>query len=245
MRTSLAALVVVLGGVAGCGHQETADAGMDAPARDAPASEVATDTPSLDAPDTSPAPDAAPDAPVDSPSIDAPRLDAPRFDAPTDAGMCMDLPPSSDRPVAGACSACRPIGPEPGELLGECGLHRDCTAGANGRCVFGFLGYYCSYDECFTDADCAANEVCSCDGDGPGGANVCVPSECHTNSDCTSGACSPSYGCLEGGGPVGWYCRTAADLCDVDAECTAGIGGRCAYEAARGLWACDYGICVP
>lgn len=210
-----------------------ADAGlaMDAPAPDAPGADapptdaLATDV-GLDGPVV--AADAATDAPV------------------PDAGACTDLPPGDDRPVPSACSPCRLPAAEPGTGgSGECAFHFECMAGANGRCSFGMIGTYCSYDECFTDSDCAANEVCSCDGEYGGGGNLCVASECRTNAECASARCSPSYGCLAGGSPTGWYCRTGTDACTADAECTAGPGGRCAFDTVGRRWTCEYGICIP
>jgi hypothetical protein len=118
-------------------------------------------------------------------------------------------------------------------------------AGDNGRCAFGMIGSYCSYDECFTDDDCGAGRLCSCDGGYESGANVCVEAECRVNADCLSGRCSPSYGCLLGGGPVGWYCRTTDDRCAADDDCTASPGGRCAFSVLMRRWDCEYGICVP
>ncbi|RLB47160.1 MAG: hypothetical protein DRJ42_26045 [Deltaproteobacteria bacterium] len=159
--------------------------------------------------------------------------------------MCVDLPPA-DRVTPIACSSCRPTWADPGGS-GDCSAHSDCTAGDNGRCVFGMIGAFCSYDECFEDGDCDSNEVCSCDGAVIGGGNRCVSSNCKVGADCSSGRCSPTYGCLAGGPPQGWYCRTAGDTCTADSECTmdGGLGGgRCAYDASAGHWACAYGICV-
>ena len=187
------------------------------------------------------------DAGADAGALDAgPGTDAGPSDAATpDGGTCIDPAPTPDRPVATTCSPCRPDSPDPGGSGGMCSTHADCTAGPNGRCSFGMIGAFCSYDDCFTDADCAAGEVCSCDGAYFSGANVCVPANCHVNSDCTSGRCSPSYGCLVGGGPEGWYCHTAADACAVDADCSGSPGGRCAYDTTTRRWACEFGICIP
>lgn len=162
-----------------------------------------------------------------------------------DGGSCTDPAPPADRTVAVACAACRPVTPEPGGGSGACATHADCTAGVNGRCSLGMIGAFCSYDDCFVDSDCASGQVCSCDGAYFSGANVCVSANCRVSSDCTSGRCSPSYGCLEGGGPEGWYCRTAADTCTADTDCTASLGGRCAYNSIAAHWACAYGICIP
>ena len=203
------------------------DAGIDAPPPiDAPGSDLGTGAP----PDTATS-DAGSDAGSDGGA--------------TDAGACVDLPPGSDRPIAGMCSPCRPTGADPGGGGGgACASHEDCTAGANGRCSFGMIGAFCSYDACFSDSDCASDEVCSCDGDYFSGANVCVRADCHVNADCSSGRCAPSYGCLLGGPPEGWFCRTSSDTCATDADC-GGLDGRCAYDEGVGHWACESGTCIP
>ena len=170
-------------------------------------------------------------------------LDAGAIDA-ADSGACIEPTPTADRPAGTTCRLCRPIGTEPGGS-GVCATHADCTAGINGRCSLGQIGEFCSYDECFIDAHCADGKVCSCDGAYFSGANTCVPANCRVNADCTSGRCSPSYGCLMGGSPEGWYCRTAADECATDSQCTDYAAGRCAYNSTLSHWACDYGVCIP
>jgi len=181
----------------------------------------------------------------DSASVDAQRADA-GVDAAdlADAGACVDPVPTADRPVATECSPCRPFGYEPGGE-GDCAVHADCTDGDNGRCMLGMIGAYCSYDICFADDDCAGDQLCSCDGASFSGANTCVPTNCRVNADCASGRCSPSYGCLLGGSPNGWYCRTAADECSLDDDCTEYANGRCAFSASAEHWICQYGVCVP
>jgi len=161
-----------------------------------------------------------------------------------DAGECVDPAPTADRPVAIACSPCRPFGYEPGGE-GDCALHADCTDGVNGRCLLGMIGAYCSYDTCFDDDDCASDQLCSCDGATYAGANTCVPANCRVNADCASDRCSPSYGCLLGGSPNGWYCRTTADECVSDDDCTEYLDGRCAFSASAEHWLCQYGVCIP
>lgn len=169
--------------------------------------------------------------------------DAGTPDAGPDAGC--DDPPPAERTAPISCATCRPDTPEPGEPTGGCMTHAECTEGENGRCVRAMVGAFCDYDECFSDNDCADNEVCSCDGSYYGG-NACVPSNCRTSADCAGTRCTPTYGCLAGGPPEGWYCRTASDECVEDADCDeAGMaGGRCAFDPTRMLWACEYGICV-
>jgi hypothetical protein len=186
-------------------------------------------------------PDAGNDAGGTDGGVDAGMPDAGMHDA-----GCDDPPPPADRAMATACTSCRPTGPDPGPGFGDgCEAHSECTAGMNGRCVLAMIGSLCDYDECFVDSDCEANEVCSCDGSYYGG-NHCVPGNCRVNADCMSGLCSPSYGCLSGGPPEGWYCKTAADECADDADCNDPMtaGGRCAYDTTRMSWRCEYGICV-
>lgn len=201
---------------------------------------AALDAPGLDAPveptDTGTAGDGegAPDAPVVAP--DAPVVSL-------DAGMCMDLPPAPTRPAEVVCSPCRPPGTT-SSGGGECASDADCTAGDNGRCVFGRIGAFCSYDLCFRDSDCAADEACLCDGSGlGGGGNACVHAGCRTNNDCGPGlACSPTFGsCGHYTGFIGFECHTASDECTEDAECGAGY---CAFDPALGRWACSISECV-
>ena len=107
----------------------------------------------------------------------------------------------------------------------KCAQDSDCTEGTNGRCIGGsFAGYYCSYDTCFSDGDCAAGRLCDCNGreNGSGAATTCKLSDCRTDADCgANGYCSPSYGsCGDYSGFVEWHsaqvsspsntCRTAA-----------------------------------
>lgn len=181
----------------------------------------------------------------DAGAVDSRAADASDDAAAVDAGACVDPLPTPDRPVGTTCLLCRPLGTEPGNVGGDCQLHADCTAGINGRCSLGQIGAYCSYDMCFSDAQCGDNQVCSCDGAYFSGANECVSANCRVNADCTSGHCAPSYGCLQGGAPEGWFCRTAADECTADADCMNNLNGRCAYSSTLSHWACEYGVCIP
>ncbi len=215
----------------------------------------AEDAPGLDAPGS--------DAPgSDAPGSDAPGSDAPGADAPgssdapiamrdayvpptSDAGMCMDLPPDPTRMTGVVCSPCRPPGAMSSGGRGECMSDADCTEGANGRCGFGRAGTFCSYDLCFSDADCDADEACLCDGSGlGGGGNSCVRADCRTNNDCSPGfACSPTFGgCGHYTGFIGFECHTAADECTVDADC--GGAAYCAFDSAVSHWACSTSECA-
>ena len=167
--------------------------------------------------------------------------DAPR----ADAGMCMDLPADPTRPVAIACSPCRPPGVTGGGVADECMSDAECTTGDNGRCQFGRAGTFCDYDVCFTDNDCQVDEACLCDGasSGTGGGNVCVPAECRVNADCEGGfACSPTLGsCGHYTNFVAYRCHRAADECGSDADCGPGY---CAFDEALGHWACSTTECA-
>ena len=231
--------VAAVAALTGCPDTTTAgDAGRDAPVS-------ADDAPGLDAPvvdndaprtEDAPSTDDAP-ATEDAPS----SLDA-FVEPPSDGGMCMDLPPAPTRPSEVVCSPCRPPGPGGGGGGGgECTTDADCTAGTNGRCGFGRIGTFCTYDACFRDSDCADGEACLCDG--AAGGNACVPAGCRTNNDCGPGfACSPTFGsCGHYSGFIGFECHTAADECTTDGECGAGY---CAFDPAIGHWACSTSECV-
>lgn len=162
-----------------------------------------------------------------------------------DAGMCVDGLPDPHRPTPVQCLACRPPSGTTA-TSGMCLSDADCsdaTMGANGRCVYGRIGTYCTYDTCFSDGDCATDEVCLCDTQN-GGGNACVPADCHVDADCgASQGCSPTFGsCGHYSGFVGYRCHTAADTCTVDADCTA--PGYCAYDELSGHWACSTSECA-
>jgi hypothetical protein len=104
-------------------------------------------------------------------------------------------------------------------------------------------------DACLSDPDCGATGVCSCKGETFGWAhvsskNVCVPSNCRSDSDCKAGACSPTvnFDCGSFYGVQGYYCHTAKDTCHNDSDC--GANGACAYQSTVGYWECSYGHCA-
>jgi hypothetical protein len=157
-----------------------------------------------------------------------------------DGGMCVDGLPDPHRPVAGQCLACRPASGTT-STTGMCHSDADCvdaTMGTNGRCTYGRIGTFCSYDTCFADGDCATDEVCLCDAQN-GGGNTCVPADCHVDADCGGGlGCSPTFGtCGHYSGFVGYRCHTAADTCTIDADCPA--PAYCAYDEITAHWACS------
>jgi hypothetical protein len=125
----------------------------------------------------------------------------------------------------------------------------DGDAGVNGRCdpPRGFDASACTYDACFADGDCAKGEVCNCDSYY---GNVCLPGNCHVDSDCPSGTCSPSPDvtvCSPGfpGRPVGFYCHTPEDECTADEQCQCnGAVGACAWQPTVARWACADAPCA-
>jgi Cys-rich repeat protein len=100
-------------------------------------------------------------------------------------------------------------------------------------------------EECRTDSDCRAGATCMCSATARGASegehhnrlNWCVPTQCASDADCSGFACSATPG------PCGWegfYCHTANDACDGDADC--GRDEACKYRLGR--WACaDRGDC--
>jgi len=87
----------------------------------------------------------------------------------------------------------------------ECCDDTQCTDGPNGtsgRCISPFVGY--------------------CGGAGPGTGNQCRYDECQVPADCQENqACAPA-------GTFGRPVNTCIPaLCEQDADCTVGTGGRC------------------
>lgn len=88
------------------------------------------------------------------------------------------------------------------------------------------------HDACLTDGDCAgahgAMGVCVCQsprGEGCGvpavTGNVCVPADCHVDSDCSPCAqCRAEQSC---GVTTGYYCGSPADECSSNADCGSGF----------------------
>ncbi len=129
-------------------------------------------------------------------------------------------------------------------LIGN-GATAICVAGDNGRCTYGRIGTFCNYDACFKDEDCAAGEVCLCDGSlaGTGGGNACISADCHVDADCGAFACSPTLGsCGHYTNFVAYRCHRATDTCTIDAEC--GVGGYCAFDEVLGHWQCSTAECA-
>lgn len=180
-------------------------------------------------------------------------------DASTDSGVPTDAgqpdsgvrTPERHRPTATMCDDERNDSPpdipdpNPGPPYVNCTAHADCTEGANGRCIGnGHDGWYCSYDECFSDDDC--DEVCLCGGGFRGDHNVCLRNgNCNVDLDCGAGGfCSPTYGsCGDYSGTVAYYCHTPADECLDDADC-GGYPNYCAYDTVAGKWTCQDSHCA-
>ena len=118
-----------------------------------------------------------------------------------------------------------------------CVQDSNCTAGTNGRCLTRNLGglALCSYDECFSDADCPANIPCKCrDSASSSAPNYCLAgSDCRVDSDCGPGNfCSPSPAWLD----APYYCHTASDTCMDDSDCMPLKS--CAFDEQNGYWSC-------
>jgi len=166
----------------------------------------------------------------------------------SDAGMiCRPPTPERHRASADVCPMDRPFFmiEEPSEPFWTCTTHEECTDGINGHCTGNsFHGYACSYDRCFSDAECD-NGPCACRGAGGGGTNHCLQGNCQTDADCGEGiACSPTLGmCGDYSGTIGYYCHTCDDECTDDADC-GGAPSYCAYNELSGHWACQDSHCA-
>jgi hypothetical protein len=128
-----------------------------------------------------------------------------------------------------------------------CDADATCAAGKNGRCYTPVSGCgcapnICTYDECFSDADCADGSPCECRAAFAYEANVCVKNgNCRVDTDCgAAGYCSPSgvSNCM-----TAYFCHTPDDECVDAADCS---GDReCAFDAAAKRWKCGPGTCGP
>lgn len=116
-------------------------------------------------------------------------------------------------------------------------------------------------DDCTSDAQCAADPVCVCNGKNtfgePGAANACRFGNCRVDADCATGACSPSgvfwhdsYACRAASSVTidGYYCHTREDECINDGDCSEKPNGFCGYDPRLARWTCAYatdtvGIC--
>lgn len=122
----------------------------------------------------------------------------------------------------------------------NCASDADCNAGENGRCMAEFIYYVCSYDQCFSDADCTNGGPCGCEeGDRYSDANICLPGNCRTDGDCgVSGYCSPTRSIC--GTLDGYYCHTCEDECIDNADCpeVPNRQRQCTYSTEVEHWIC-------
>ena len=119
----------------------------------------------------------------------------------------------------------------------NCMYDADCTSGVSGRCLAPQPlppGAQCSYDECFSDADCPANTPCDCrDSASSSAPNSCLTgSDCRVDADCGAGNyCSPSPGLA-----AAYHCHTSRDTCVDDSDCRQ--PEYCAFNQQNGYWSC-------
>jgi hypothetical protein len=158
--------------------------------------------------------------------------------------------PRAHRATATACPTDRDAGmPITDGPPGACTKDADCTAGANGRCLFNAsLTPACSYDQCVKDGDCGGASVCACRSDSAYGANVCFAGNCKVDLDCGArGWCSGSAtsfapSCLTdiAPGSIGFFCHTPADTCTNDEDCPASssFAQKCIFDVAALHWVC-------
>jgi hypothetical protein len=165
--------------------------------------------------------------------------------------------PTDHRVEGVACPEER--GPGHAPVVRDCTQDSECTEGLNGRCispnVLGPLGgSYCTYDNCFSDADCSMNEPCRCRRSAEDSApNYCVTgSNCRVDSDCGPGGfCSPSLLDIdssisgEGSPEFGYFCHTSQDRCLNHSDCDTSAcelpscgSMACGYSLATGHWDC-------
>jgi hypothetical protein len=168
-----------------------------------------------------------------------------------DPGPSPQCPGSPSQPVGRPQpTTCAATGyPQPAEDAGvPCTTLADCLDA--GEPDYGpykaCLGGQCSYQQCLTDSDCPTGTACGCANQFGGNAihtNTCVPSQCRVDSDCEGGVCSPSSGAYCGS-LTGFYCHSAADTCETNADCCGGDGGepefmQCVYDTTLGHFACQ------
>jgi hypothetical protein len=138
-----------------------------------------------------------------------------------------------------------------GFIVTECTHDSDCADGLNGRCSRRGAYSACTYDLCFSDADCPAGTRCACGVERQDG-NLCVSDLCGA---CARIDCAVSWGCEghngtgSGGGVQSFECYTPDDTCHSDADCdtgefcTRGPGVR--GEQPDPSWHCASPTCGP
>ncbi len=139
-------------------------------------------------------------------------------------GTCRTEPPMVHRPSASTCPS------------------HTTDAGADS----GTLGCMPPHDACLVDSDCGATGVCDCEAPRctepfPLSGNVCLPSDCHVDSDCACGFCAGDSSC---GGLDSFHCTTPHDECTTDADCQDGSTlTQCHWSTDH--WACAQGTACP
>jgi hypothetical protein len=161
--------------------------------------------------------------------------------------------PATHRPTALECSHSRGAGDfDPTLAFAACHSDAECISGTNGRCLSSKGGAQtntCSYDSCFTDAECGGStKVCTCRESGSA-ANRCAGGNCTIDADCGAGGyCSPSVDPDKTNyGLTGWWCHTAADSCADDTDCTSATNtnAKCTFDPKTAHWACSSTLFLP
>ena len=156
--------------------------------------------------------------------------------------------PTEHRATAAACSPSTRAPAPPDAGLMSCTSHGDCATDGSLTYFSSCLHGVCSFDQCLSDSDCGATDVCACANDYYGGntayhANVCVHATCRVDADCGAGGyCSPSHGHC--GTFEGFYCHGPSDTCvDSTVDC-AGCGkNACVYAPTVGAFVCGINVC--
>lgn len=102
----------------------------------------------------------------------------------------------------------------------------------------------CRDDDCTSDTSCGTDKICLCGK--PGGSqadhNRCAFGNCTSDADCGGFACVETLALgipsqpSGVSGVLGSYCRSKADTCNKDADCTGTTGARCIF--AGGAFHC-------
>jgi hypothetical protein len=152
---------------------------------------------------------------------------------------CADDPLPSQYFVSGRPEAC--VATTYTDFSTQCESDEDC---GGDRC-----DYYCERpSSCMTDGDCSSDDVCLCqgmygeDGNGALSGNLCLPSECESESDCNGLPCALGYNGFWGGTLEGVFCHTPEDECSAASDCSS--NEYCRYRRGESRWVCE-GIGQP
>jgi hypothetical protein len=108
------------------------------------------------------------------------------------------------------------------------------------------------HDQCLTDSNCGAIQDCLCQSPIPAGqpcpegvgtpsGNVCIPSNCRVDSDCSPcGLCEAEYSC---GSITGYFCQTPEDECTPTGPGQNYEGNGCTFQSGR--WASGNAASCP